>query len=111
MDPNEQTAARYRLFSRAIKANGTAQLPVLQPYLLTAIQKIDTRYIESQDPVDGMILACLLNLELTVVRMEIRETSSSHERDGDRTAGSLLLWNKTLSVILPIKSTYTLTRS
>lgn len=33
LDPNEQAAHRYRLFSRAIKITGLAQIATLQPYL------------------------------------------------------------------------------
>lgn len=32
-DPNEQSMHRYRLFSRAIKITGLAQIAALQPYL------------------------------------------------------------------------------
>lgn len=56
LDPNEQTAARYRLFSRAIKAVGTAQLPVLQPHLSKSMDRLMTRYIDSQDSVDGIVI-------------------------------------------------------
>ncbi len=33
LDPNEQAAHRYRLFSRAIRIAGLEQIAVLHPYL------------------------------------------------------------------------------
>ena len=38
LDPNEQAAHRYRLFSRAIKIAGLAQIATLQPYLQVRLE-------------------------------------------------------------------------
>lgn len=38
-DPNEQAAHRYRLFSRAIKITGLAQIAALQPHLQARLEK------------------------------------------------------------------------
>ena len=38
-DPNEQAAHRYRLYSRAIKITGLAQIAALQPYLQARLEK------------------------------------------------------------------------
>ncbi|KAA6408298.1 MAG: cytochrome P450 [Lasallia pustulata] len=53
LEPNEQTAARYRLFSRAIKAVGLTQLPALQPHLARSMDRLVSRCIESQEDIDG----------------------------------------------------------
>lgn len=39
LDPNEQAAHRYRLFSRAIKITGLAQIAALQPHLQARLEK------------------------------------------------------------------------
>ena len=53
MDPNEQTAARYRLFARAIRVIGLSQIAALQPYLQSRLEKIVSNAMRSRDQVDG----------------------------------------------------------
>ena len=48
LDPNEQAAHRYRLFSRAIKITGLAQIAALQPYLQARLEKTLHETIETQ---------------------------------------------------------------
>lgn len=48
LDPNEQAAHRYRLFSRAIKITGLAQIADLQPYLQARLEKTLHETIGSQ---------------------------------------------------------------
>ncbi len=48
LDPNEQAAHRYRLFSRAIKVKGLAQVEALQPYLQEKLKETLLRKIDSQ---------------------------------------------------------------
>ncbi|KAG8528993.1 uncharacterized protein KY384_006682 [Bacidia gigantensis] len=40
LDPNEQTNMRYRLFARAIRINGVAQMNVLQPFVQAKLDSI-----------------------------------------------------------------------
>ena len=53
LDPNEQAAHRYRLFSRAIKMKGLAQIEALQPYLQGKLEETLVRNIDSQPSVAG----------------------------------------------------------
>ena len=53
LDPNEQAAHRYRLFSRAIKVKGLAQIEALQPYLQGKLEGTLLRQIDSQPSVAG----------------------------------------------------------
>ena len=53
LDPNEQAAHRYRLFSRAIKIRGLAQVEALQPYLQEKLKGTLLRTIDSQPSVAG----------------------------------------------------------
>lgn len=53
LDPNEQAAHRYRLFSRAIKVKGLAQIEALQPYLQRKLEDTLIRKIDSQPSVAG----------------------------------------------------------
>ncbi|MCJ1461139.1 hypothetical protein MMC28_011521 [Mycoblastus sanguinarius] len=48
LDPNEQAAHRYRLFSRTIKIAGLAQIASLQPHLQAKLEKILLADIDSQ---------------------------------------------------------------
>ena len=47
-DPNEQTNLRYRLFARAIRLNGIAQLESLEPYLRARLEQSLTKEIDLQ---------------------------------------------------------------
>ena len=53
MDPNEQTAARYRLFARAIKIIGLSQIAALQPFLQSRLEKTVSDAMRSRGQVDG----------------------------------------------------------
>lgn len=53
LDPNEQATHRYRLFSRAIKVIGLAQIASLQPYLQSKLQKALGEMIEAQPSTEG----------------------------------------------------------
>ena len=53
MDPNEQSAARYRLFARAIKLIGGSQIATLQPFLQASLAKTVEEAMESHKAVDG----------------------------------------------------------
>lgn len=55
LDPNEQTAARYRLYSRAIRIIGMAQISALQPYLQARLQEALYRHIDSKNLSNGII--------------------------------------------------------
>lgn len=55
-DPNEQTAARYRLFARVIHVIGISQISDLQPFLQANLERTSIEEIDSQSPVDGMSL-------------------------------------------------------
>ena len=46
LDPNEQTSLRYRLFSRAIKINGLAQMNTLYPYLQARLEQSFERNVD-----------------------------------------------------------------
>ena len=48
LDPNEQAAHRYRLFSRAIKITGLAQIAALQPYLQARLERTLHEALDSQ---------------------------------------------------------------
>ena len=52
LDPNEQAAHRYRLFSRAIKITGLAQIAALQPYLQARLEKTLQETIATQPTSD-----------------------------------------------------------
>lgn len=56
LDPNEQTAARYRLFARVIRVIGMSQISDLQPFLPAKLEKTSIEEIDSQSTVDGMSL-------------------------------------------------------
>lgn len=47
-DPNEQISLRYRLFARAIRVKGLAQIGTLFPYLGERLNLIVTRDLEPQ---------------------------------------------------------------
>lgn len=53
LDPNEQTAARYRLYSRAIRMAGVDQLPQLQPYLQAKLEEVLGDAVDSRNTIDG----------------------------------------------------------
>ena len=53
-DPNEQTAARYRLFARAIEVIGLQQIAALQPTLLSSLEQTVTRAMRYHHEVDGI---------------------------------------------------------
>lgn len=53
LDPVEQTAARYRLFARAIKLNGRAQIAALHPFLQTRLERSLWHILESKCQGDG----------------------------------------------------------
>ena len=54
LDPNEQTAARYRLYARVIRVIGMSQISDLQPFLQAKLEKTLIEEIDSQSTVDGM---------------------------------------------------------
>ena len=47
-DPNEQINLRYRLFARAIRINGSAQIRTLQVYLQSRLAKTFECLVEPQ---------------------------------------------------------------
>ena len=47
-DPNEQLNLRYRLFARAIRINGLAQIRTLQLYLHSRLVKTFENMVEPQ---------------------------------------------------------------
>ena len=53
-DPNEQTAARYRLFARAIKVIGLQQITALQPSLVSRLEQTVSSALRSRQEVDGI---------------------------------------------------------
>ncbi|KAL9123111.1 MAG: hypothetical protein Q9187_000340 [Circinaria calcarea] len=53
LDPDEQKAARYRLFSRAIKITGMSQIAALQPYLQSKLEKTLFKEIDSRSAING----------------------------------------------------------
>lgn len=46
LDPNEQAAHRYRLFSRAIRIAGLEQIATLQPYLQATLNSTLSHMVE-----------------------------------------------------------------
>ena len=76
MDPNEQTALRYRLYSRVLRHVGLSQIAVLQPYLQTKIDSVLAARIESQQAVKGTRISLsatvpLANIALGKVRLKL----------------------------------------
>ena len=64
LDPNEQAAHRYRLFSRAIKITGLAQIAALQPYLQARLEKTLQETIGTQPTSD--LGSCCVDLTVRV---------------------------------------------
>ena len=63
MDPEEQKAARYRLFARAIKVTGRAQIAALQPFLQSRLEQSWFHAMGSKRQADGnRICVAFLNL-------------------------------------------------
>ena len=58
LDPNEQISLRYRLFARAIRINGSAQIRTLQVYLQSRLTKTFECLIEPQLHNGSMYLVC-----------------------------------------------------
>ena len=54
MDPDEQTAARYRLFARAIKIIGLSQIASLLPFLQSRLEKTVSDAMRSRGQTDGI---------------------------------------------------------
>ena len=52
-DPNEQINLRYRLYTRAIKVNGLAQMRSLYPYLQDRLIQTIAQHLETQTVSDG----------------------------------------------------------
>lgn len=52
-DPNEPTAVHYRLFARAIRVKGLAQMGTLYPYLEAKLNKVVARRLEPRIIADG----------------------------------------------------------
>ena len=48
LDPNEQINLRYRLFARAIRLNGVAQLESLVPYFQVRLEQTFTKELDAQ---------------------------------------------------------------
>ena len=67
LDPNEQAAHRYRLFSRAIKVKGLAQIEALQPYLQGKLEETLVRKIDSQPSVAGRYYSRSLQEDMFIV--------------------------------------------
>ena len=61
MDPTEQTAARYRLFARAIKLTGRAQIAALQPFLQLRLEQSLFDVMESRCQVDGNVICFFMH--------------------------------------------------
>ena len=57
-DPNEQINLRYRLFSRAIRINGSAQIRTLQVYLQSRLAKTLESLVDPQLHSESMYLLC-----------------------------------------------------
>ena len=57
-DPNEQINLRYRLFARAIRINGSAQISTLQGYLQSRLAKTFQCMVEPQLNDEGMYSYC-----------------------------------------------------
>lgn len=68
MDPNEQSAARYRLFARAIKVAGVSHIATLQPLLQASLEKTVEEAMDSHEAVDG---------KCRVVGLAFRDTHDS----------------------------------
>ena len=67
LDPNEQAAHRYRLFSRAIKVKGLAQIDALQPYLQKKLEDTLVKEIESQPAVAGYYYSQSLQEDMLII--------------------------------------------
>lgn len=67
LDPNEQAAHRYRLFSRAIKVKGLAQIEALQPYLQGKLEGTLAREIDSQPSVEGCYYSQSLHEDMLIM--------------------------------------------
>ena len=67
LDPNEQTPARYKLFSTAIRSIGMAQIASLQPYLQSNLESTLYQHLELQPAVDGAVLQSLISNSLLTV--------------------------------------------
>ena len=52
-DPNEQISLRYRVYTRAIKIKGVAQIGTLYPYLQESLNQTMARQLESQTVSDA----------------------------------------------------------
>ena len=52
-DPNEQIALRYRLFARAIRVKGLAQIDGLYSYLRAKLDQTVARRLKSHITVDS----------------------------------------------------------
>lgn len=62
-DPNEQINLRYRLYTRAIKVKGLAQMDTLYPYLQTRLNQTIAQQLDAQFDSDGRrILICLYHV-------------------------------------------------
>ncbi|MCJ1349614.1 hypothetical protein MMC31_007855 [Peltigera leucophlebia] len=53
LDPNEQTAARYRLYARVIRVIGMSQISELQLFLQAKLEETSIEEIDTQSTVDG----------------------------------------------------------
>ena len=54
-DPNEQIALRYRLFARAIRVKGLAQIQGLYPYLQAKLDQTVASRLKPQVERDGKL--------------------------------------------------------
>ena len=66
-DPNEQAAHRYRLFSRAIKVKGLAQIEALQPYLQGKLEGTLLKSIDSQPSVGGCYYSHSIQEDMLII--------------------------------------------
>ena len=59
-DPNEQINLRYRLYTRAIKVKGLAQMGKLYPYLQARLNQTIVQQLETQIISDGSRISIYL---------------------------------------------------
>jgi len=98
LDPNEQTAARYRLYSRAIRIIGMAQISALQPYLQARLQETLHKHIDARDSTNGRTSLLILPFHGAddSRRLDQPPTRSFHEGLSRRHAGTVFLWAEAL---------------
>ena len=97
LDPNEQTAARYRLYSRSIRVIGMSQISTLQPYLQAKLEKTLFRAIGSRPAVDGIYWTRNSSSYTNgTFRLAFLSNRSYDEGSGVRNAGTIYLWGEAM---------------